>query len=68
MNLKTYELTFECPNGDWHYWNISAPDYQAACESALESVSHFSEDPILKGARLFRIEKMPPRMIKHDNA
>jgi len=51
--MKTYEITFEAPNGDWHYWQIEAPDFHAAVENALQSARHRPQD------RLLRVEYIP---------
>jgi hypothetical protein len=53
--MKTYELTYEAPNGDWKWWRIEATDFQAACENALQG-SHMLKQ---EGLRLIRVEYIP---------
>ena len=49
--MPKFEVTVERPNGDWLYWRGEYKDFQAACESAIDSW-------MLTGTRLIRVERM----------
>jgi hypothetical protein len=54
--MKTYEITFAAPNGDWHYWRIEAADFHAAVENAMQSAAHRPND------RLFGVEEVEAKL------
>ncbi len=52
-----YEITWECPDGDWVYTRRDCEDYHIACVYALGRVESAEGNPHekLHGARLIRI-------------
>jgi len=39
--LRKYEITFEAPNGDWHWYYIHVKDFHAAIENTIQSLKTF---------------------------
>ena len=56
--MHTYEITWECANGDWHFYQIEAQDFHAAVENAMRSYNTFDPEHPLHKARLIRVEQL----------
>jgi hypothetical protein len=49
--MPLFEITIERPDGHWHYWTASHPDFHAACEAGVARA-------IRDVARLIRVENV----------
>lgn len=48
----SYEITFEAPNGDWHYWRIEARDFHGAVLNAVASMKQRPHDRLVSIQRI----------------